>query len=197
MDCSPPGSSVHGISQARILQWVAISSSRGIFPTQRLNSLPLVKPGQPRDQTCAPWIGSIETTREVPTPTLNTVPRPQLHDRSRGTVEPNDAQEKDLAGQPGEVFQEAADPRRHPHTALPLPTLSHLSHGCSLEYAVFNARAWSYINKVVKFKGKPDGDPRGSHADITAGGRAGAERGGGSFRQCSFWDRGKGQSVRD
>ena len=29
MDCSPPGSSVHGISQARILQWVAISFSRG------------------------------------------------------------------------------------------------------------------------------------------------------------------------
>ena len=28
MDSSPPGSSVHGISQARILEWVAISSSR-------------------------------------------------------------------------------------------------------------------------------------------------------------------------
>ena len=26
MDCSPPGSSVHGILQARILEWVAISS---------------------------------------------------------------------------------------------------------------------------------------------------------------------------
>ena len=29
MDCSPAGSSVHGIFQARILEWVAISSSRG------------------------------------------------------------------------------------------------------------------------------------------------------------------------
>ena len=29
MDCCPPGSSVQRISQARILQWVAISSSRG------------------------------------------------------------------------------------------------------------------------------------------------------------------------
>ena len=29
MDCSPPGSSVHGISQTRILEWVAISSCRG------------------------------------------------------------------------------------------------------------------------------------------------------------------------
>ena len=28
MDCSPPGSSVHGIFQARILEWVAISFSR-------------------------------------------------------------------------------------------------------------------------------------------------------------------------
>ena len=29
LDFSPPGSSVHGIFQARILDWVAISSSRG------------------------------------------------------------------------------------------------------------------------------------------------------------------------
>ena len=29
MNCSPPGSSVHGILQARVLEWVAISSSRG------------------------------------------------------------------------------------------------------------------------------------------------------------------------
>ena len=29
MDCSPPGSSVHGILQATILQWVAMPSSRG------------------------------------------------------------------------------------------------------------------------------------------------------------------------
>ena len=28
MDCSPPGSSVHGILWARILEWVAISFSR-------------------------------------------------------------------------------------------------------------------------------------------------------------------------
>ena len=29
VDCSPPGSSVHGIIQARILEWVAISFSKG------------------------------------------------------------------------------------------------------------------------------------------------------------------------
>ena len=38
MDYNLPGLSVHGILQARILarilEWVAMSSSRGIFPTQ-------------------------------------------------------------------------------------------------------------------------------------------------------------------
>ena len=44
MDCSPPGSSVIGTLQARILEWVAISSSREIFPNQGLNSsLPLCR----------------------------------------------------------------------------------------------------------------------------------------------------------
>ena len=32
MDCRLPGFSVHGILQARILEWVAISFSRGSFP---------------------------------------------------------------------------------------------------------------------------------------------------------------------
>ena len=34
MDCSLPGSSVHGILQARILEWAAISFSRGSSPTK-------------------------------------------------------------------------------------------------------------------------------------------------------------------
>ena len=38
MDCSPPGSSVHGILQARILEWVAIPFSKGSSQTQGLNS---------------------------------------------------------------------------------------------------------------------------------------------------------------
>ena len=42
-DYSLPGSSVHGILQERILEWIAISFSRGIFPTQGLN------PGLPID----------------------------------------------------------------------------------------------------------------------------------------------------
>ena len=47
MDCSPPHSSVHGISQARILERVAISSSigsslpRDSIPPWQMDSLPL------------------------------------------------------------------------------------------------------------------------------------------------------------
>ena len=37
MDCSLPAFSVQGILQARILEWVAMPSSRGIFPTQGSN----------------------------------------------------------------------------------------------------------------------------------------------------------------
>ena len=37
VDCSPPGSSVHGIFQARILEWVAISFSGGSsWPRDRI-----------------------------------------------------------------------------------------------------------------------------------------------------------------
>ena len=40
VDCSPPGSSVHGILQARILEWVAISSCRGFsWPRDRTRIL--------------------------------------------------------------------------------------------------------------------------------------------------------------
>ena len=37
VDCSLPGSTVPGILQARILEWVSISFSRGIFPAQGSN----------------------------------------------------------------------------------------------------------------------------------------------------------------
>ena len=38
VDCGLPGSSVHGILQARILEWVAMPFLQGIFPTQGSNS---------------------------------------------------------------------------------------------------------------------------------------------------------------
>ena len=38
MDCSPPGSSVHGMSQRGILEWIAISFSRGSsWPRDRIH----------------------------------------------------------------------------------------------------------------------------------------------------------------
>ena len=56
MDCSPPGSSVHGILQARILEWVACPFSKGS--------------SQPRDRTCISRIAgrffTIWATREAP-----------------------------------------------------------------------------------------------------------------------------------
>ena len=44
-NCGPPGSSVHGILQARILEWVAISSSR--------------VSSQPKDRTCVSYVSCI------------------------------------------------------------------------------------------------------------------------------------------
>ena len=46
MERSPPGSSHHGILQARVLEWGAIPSSRGSFHRQAA-SLPLMPPGKP------------------------------------------------------------------------------------------------------------------------------------------------------
>ena len=37
LNYSPPGAAVHGILQARILEWVAFPFSRGIFPNQGSN----------------------------------------------------------------------------------------------------------------------------------------------------------------
>ena len=39
MECSPPGSSVHGTFQVRILEWVAISFSRGILPNPGMDPI--------------------------------------------------------------------------------------------------------------------------------------------------------------
>ena len=52
MDCSPSGSSIHGISQARILEWVAIFFSRGS--------------SEPRDWACVSYVLYCWATREAP-----------------------------------------------------------------------------------------------------------------------------------
>ena len=72
MDCSLPGSSVHGISQVKILEWVAISSSRE-SPDPGTESELLVSPGLAgRCLTTAPpgkpvcyWTDGPELTRSV------------------------------------------------------------------------------------------------------------------------------------
>ena len=48
MDCSPPGSSVHGVFQARTLEWVAISFSRDL-PDPAIKSLSPVSPALQAD----------------------------------------------------------------------------------------------------------------------------------------------------
>ena len=44
MDCSPPGSSVHGILQARIQEWAAMPSSRGSSQPRKRTSVPFASP---------------------------------------------------------------------------------------------------------------------------------------------------------
>ena len=63
MDCRPPGCSIHGIFQARILQWVATSSSRGSpqprdkrwCPASQADSLPSESPGMPTMRKTWVW----------------------------------------------------------------------------------------------------------------------------------------------
>ena len=62
MDCSPPGSSIHGIFQARVLEWVAISFSRGS--------------SQPRDQTRSPTLHADTLTSELPVACGILIPQP-------------------------------------------------------------------------------------------------------------------------
>ena len=73
MDCSPPGSSVHGFIQSRILKWVAMPSSR--------------QSSWPRDWTCVSYISCTDwrffTTRTTWVPmsllrNLLSIPWPSL-----------------------------------------------------------------------------------------------------------------------
>ena len=69
MDCRPPGSSVHGILQARILEWVAMPSSRGSpqprSPVLQEDSLLSEPPGKPKNNGVGKPIPSPE---ELPDP---------------------------------------------------------------------------------------------------------------------------------
>ena len=60
MDCSPPGSSVHGIFQARILEWVAISSSRGSSRPRDRNNISCVScTGKQIFYHCTTWVEKV------------------------------------------------------------------------------------------------------------------------------------------
>ena len=71
LDCSLPGSSVHGIFQARILEWIDISSMlQGVFPTQgskphlwhwQVDSLPLSHLGSSPYQITASYFNLTNT----------------------------------------------------------------------------------------------------------------------------------------
>ena len=57
MDCSPPGSSVHEIRQARILEWVAIPFSRGSSqPWDRIQVSHIAGRFLPSEEPGKPWV---------------------------------------------------------------------------------------------------------------------------------------------
>jgi len=75
-DCSLPGSTVHGILQARILEWVAILFSRALpnpgieprSPTLQADSLPSEPSGKPKNS----GVGSLSLLQQIfPTQELN------------------------------------------------------------------------------------------------------------------------------
>ena len=62
VDCSPPGSSVHGILQARILDGVTVPFSRGLpFPSPWDLTNPRIEPASPALQSPALQVDSLPT----------------------------------------------------------------------------------------------------------------------------------------
>ena len=64
MDCSPPGSLVHGIFQAWILEWVAVSFSRG-FPGSLDGKASAYSTGDPGSGSITSWEIDGETVETV------------------------------------------------------------------------------------------------------------------------------------
>ena len=97
MDCNIPDSSVHGIFQARVLEWAAISFSRGSSrprssqpgsPALQTDSLPPEPPGK-KYQNIYNWSHGLTPGWEVkedslvvniyPTALISTAPKPKIN----------------------------------------------------------------------------------------------------------------------
>ena len=66
LDCSPPGSSVHGVSQARILEWAAISYPKGSSRPRGQTSIACIScTGRWILYHCTTWKASIITSTLV------------------------------------------------------------------------------------------------------------------------------------
>jgi len=74
MDCSPPGSSGHGILQARTLEWVAILLFRGT--------------SRPRDQTWVSCISILYSLSHQGSPLLTDILSAIFHVDSVSSLEP-------------------------------------------------------------------------------------------------------------
>ena len=60
MDCSPPGSSTHGILQARVLEWLPNPGIEPGSPALQADALPSEPPGKPYLGTKQQQINAIE-----------------------------------------------------------------------------------------------------------------------------------------
>ena len=91
MDCSPPGSSVLGILQARMLEWGCHALLQEIFPTQGSNphllcllhwqagSLPLAPPGKPEQPPAAAVAKSLQSCSTLSDPMDCSLPGSSVH----------------------------------------------------------------------------------------------------------------------
>ena len=85
MDCSPPGPTVHGIFPARILEWVAMPSSRGSFWPRDQTQVSCIAgrffttepPGNPHNMSSVQFSRSVMSDSPCPSPT------PGVHSDSR------------------------------------------------------------------------------------------------------------------
>ena len=139
MDCSPPGSSVHGILQARILEWVTMPSSRGS--------------SQPRDQTCVSCISCFASrffTTEPPGKPAHT----QLHFfKSHSGLFSSKKIEKLRTSHSGKwewdtMFRELLCPIPLPHHRFSLPAALNLAQRISREYITVQRCSWPWVSPL-------------------------------------------------